>query len=94
MIFFCKLISVGVGGMEGWEGHPAPKKLSQGTSFLGGEDGVGEGLGGMASLGIFGSLRMTFPGGNGKILRMVILLEFCPCCLSLHVKDVILAIHA
>ena len=46
MIFFCKLISVGVGGMEGWEGHPAPKKLSQGTSFLGGgEDQVGEGEG-------------------------------------------------
>ena len=73
-------------------GASGTKKLSQGTSFLGGEDRVGEGLG-MASLGIFGSLRMTFPGGNGKILRMVILLEFCPC-LSLHVKDVILAIHA
>ena len=73
-------------------GASGTKKLSQGTSFLGGEDGVGEGLGGMASLGIFGSLRMTFPGGNGKILRMVILLEFCPC-LSLHVKDVILTYH-
>ena len=62
------------------------KTFSRDVLFREGKPGrrVGE----TASLGIFGSLRMTFPGGNGKILRLVILLKFCSCCLILLVKNV------